>query len=121
MLGHQRARLRKREHIEPRQETAKQIQLVKNRLFYKALWFGKMAINQLLCEMCEILREHRCAILCKRQSLFFYFITIYGANDVMTALTPLFNLIQKSGSEGSPLSQWRKLRPWKMNVMLIAF
>ena len=30
-----------------------------------------MAINQLLCEMCEILREHRCAILCKRQSLFF--------------------------------------------------
>ena len=51
----------------------------------------------------------------------FYFITIYGANDVMTALTPLFNLIQKSGSEGSPLSQWRKLRPWKMNAMLIAF
>ena len=72
VLGHQRARLRKREHIEPRQETAKkQIQLVKNKLFCKVLWFGKMAINQLLSEMCEILREHRCAILCKRQSLFF--------------------------------------------------
>ena len=49
----------------------KQIQLVKNKLFCKVLWFGKMAINQLLSEMCEILREHRCAILCKRQSLFF--------------------------------------------------
>ena len=34
-----------------------------------------------------------------RASLF-YFIPIYGANEVTTALTPLFNLIQKSGSGG---------------------